>query len=89
LVAVVILILLALAVFPGFVAGTISRTGHFPLVVNGSDWNGEETIEPSLLTAEQTMLAPSDWLMNHSAVIRRFYMWQYRLAGGIEKEMQG
>jgi hypothetical protein len=82
--AAVIVILAALLVFPGFVAAGFSRTGSARIVsMNHITWMGFPAVSPPpVARAEMDILAPANWLMYRSEPIRRFYMWQYRLAGG-------
>jgi hypothetical protein len=72
---------------PGFLAAGFSRTGKGFVSVNRNGWgsfNVDGDPLPPRLRVEQALLAPADWLMNYSRPIHRFYMWQYRLAGGVE-----
>ncbi|HWB58632.1 MAG TPA: hypothetical protein VG733_04035 [Chthoniobacteraceae bacterium] len=97
-IAVVAIILLALLVLPGFMAAWFSRTGGFTLVfVNDSGWSHlydapspgstfaitvAQPTRPLRVRAEKAALAPSAWVMKHSRALSRFYIWQFRLAGG-------
>ncbi len=67
----VALIMLVEFVLPGFLLAGLSKaymSGYRP--------------SPAAARVENAILAPAAWLMLHSAPIRGFYMWEYRLAGG-------
>lgn len=80
------LIMIAEFVLPGFLAAGLSRSGPYFFSINGDGWDEAYWLSrpPPRLRAELVILAPSDWLMKHSERLRRFYMWQYRRAGGLD-----
>ena len=74
-----------LLVLPGFVTAGFSRMDGVCWSYNGVlDW--DLWLQPSPLTRERhveyMILTPSAWMMKRSDVIRKFYTWQYRAAGG-------
>lgn len=76
-------------VLPGFLAAGFSRVGGYVIVVNDSAWDGGDDGPLPIASsyderAVQGILAPSAWLMKRSEAAHRFYLWQYRAAGGIE-----
>jgi hypothetical protein len=81
------LILIVEFVLPGFLAAGFSRTGHGIFLANGVLWGSTcSTItEPPVLRLERWALTPPDVLMLYLKPVRRFYRWQYRLAGGEER----
>lgn len=86
-VAAVTVVFAALVVFPGFLAAGLSRIGPpFYYLVDDMGWVGHITspATPPVLRTEMIILAPSTWLMKHSEALHRFYMWEYRCAGGPE-----
>ena len=79
-------ILVVLLVLPGFLAAGFSRWTPAFFSVNGDvDW---DTLigfsQPVSDRWELYILAPSGWLMKRSQPVRRFYNWQYRIAGGLD-----
>jgi hypothetical protein len=79
-------ILIVLFVLPGFMAAGFSRTGHSIHLVNSVVWGYTSygNTEPITLRVELWILTPAKFLMWYSVPVRRFYRWQYRLAGGEE-----
>jgi hypothetical protein len=82
--------MLAMFVFPGFLAAGFSRGGSIIFSGHGKGrmfWGGfalVSRVPPSPFErAGLAILAPSNWLMEHSHSILLFYMWQYRIGGGI------
>lgn len=86
-------VLVVMLVLPGFLAAGFSRSGPYPLSINGSGWEEDYYDGPSARSAwtrvERVLLAPSAWLMKHSEPIHRFYMWQYHAAGGFDLDITG
>jgi hypothetical protein len=87
-VAVAAIIFLALIVFPGFPAAWFSRSssgGTGVLSLNNFEFSCFDAAGlpvPVAHRAELAVLLPSICIMRQSPTMRRFYMWQYRLAGG-------
>jgi hypothetical protein len=86
LLAVTGLILVVEFVLPGFVAAGFSRSGTGFIGINGDSWTSWSNFPawpPPAIRIELVILTVPDWLMNHSQIIRWFYMWQFRVAGGV------
>lgn len=85
--AVVIVILMALLVFPGFLAAGLSR-GERPVVMlvlppaGSGPFKGAFFWYGPLWSAAHIIFAPANKLMQVSFAMREFYIWQYNLAGG-------
>jgi hypothetical protein len=75
-------------VLPGFAAAWFSRSssgGTGVVSLNDFEFNCFDAAglpAPPAHRAELTLLFPSICIMNQSQTMRRFYMWQYRIAGG-------
>ena len=83
------MIFTVLFVLPGFLAAGFSRMGQPFVSVNGSGWSRHGiSPKPPLIQAEVIVLTPAIWLMKHSEAVSRFYNWQFRLAGGLEFEIE-
>ncbi|HWB60903.1 MAG TPA: hypothetical protein VG733_15510 [Chthoniobacteraceae bacterium] len=84
---VVCLALAVLLVLPGFLAAWFSRMDDDVMSVNGEPFWGNHPAYDSLpfkYRLEFLALEPSISLMKHAPPARRFYNWEYRLAGGKE-----
>lgn len=78
-------ILSILLIFPGFLAGILSRSGGGVYVIGNVSaiWYFDDDPEnPAVEFAAKIVLLPSRVLMHQSAVIQRFYVWQFTKAGG-------
>ncbi len=89
-------------VLPGFLAAWISRAGRSgpiayhgpPFMINGvawwdlrlhADWHAFSTTWQD--KGCDCLLFPSGWAMKHSRTARKFYGWEFRLAGGLELKL--
>ncbi|HWB60907.1 MAG TPA: hypothetical protein VG733_15530 [Chthoniobacteraceae bacterium] len=97
--AVLCVALVVLLVLPGFLAAWFSRvrptgggylTRAGPYSINGeARWD----MDPGWLDSPPSqpyrnyLLLPSGWAMSHSPAVRRFYSWEYHLAGGMDAAM--
>ena len=72
------LLLVILLAVPGFLAGTLSRMNKTCF------WTGDKWYySPGFSGATaRVALYPATKLMEHSASVRRFYLWQYEVTGG-------
>ncbi|HWB58634.1 MAG TPA: hypothetical protein VG733_04045 [Chthoniobacteraceae bacterium] len=83
--------LVVLLVLPGFLAAGFSRMGmdYFANTHGEVTWDwevAEAQYEPGMPAAWRVkllLLAPSSWVLRRSPAARRFYSWEYRVAGGL------
>ncbi|HWB61766.1 MAG TPA: hypothetical protein VG733_19945 [Chthoniobacteraceae bacterium] len=89
----VVFVLIVLFVFPGFLAAGFSRAGgEWRTALYGRQFAETHaypppTQLPGINRAKQRILAPANWLMLRSEGARKFYAWQYHLAGGEDAEL--
>ena len=86
---VAVFILVVEFVLPGFLAAGFSRAGSTIVLEHSYWWDSYTSPAPAHVLAELIILVPPTWLMQHSQCIRRFYLWQYRRAGGFELDTGG
>ncbi|HWB60155.1 MAG TPA: hypothetical protein VG733_11730 [Chthoniobacteraceae bacterium] len=77
------IVLAALLVCPGFLAAGFSRVSPIFCADSENDWCVYAQIPLARgVKTEFALLGPSSWLAARSPMLREFYKWQYRAAGG-------